>query len=119
VLQFAPSTYYAAKKRPVSQRAQRDAVLKPRIVEVHESNFAVYGADKVWTQLNREGTRVARCTVERLMGELGIEGARRGKAFVCTTDSDHPHRRPADLVERDFKAPAPNRLWVADLTYVK
>ena len=119
VLQFAPSTYYAAKKRPMSQRAKRDAVLKPRIVEVHESNFAVYGADKVWAQLNREGTRVARCTVERLMHELGLAGARRGKAWTRTTIGDDRAHRPADLVARDFKAPAPNRLWVADLTYVK
>ena len=73
----------------------------------------------MWAQLNREGTRVARCTVERLMHELGLAGARRGKAWTRTTIGDDRAHRPADLVARDFKAPAPNRLWVADLTYVK
>jgi putative transposase len=119
VLQFAPSTYYAAKSRPVSARAQRDAELKPKIAQCWEANLAVYGADKVWAQLNRDGERVARCTVERLMRDLGLCGARRGKTFIATTDSDHDLRRPADLVDRNFAAPAPNRLWVADLTYVK
>lgn len=119
VLHFAPATYYAATSRPPSAREVRDGELKPRIQRVWEENFRVYGADKVWAQLNREGTRVARCTVERLMRELGLSGARRGKAFKVTTRSDDRQHRPADLVERDFRAPAPNRLWVADLTYVK
>jgi putative transposase len=79
----------------------------------------VYGADKVWAQLNREGIRVARCTVERLMGDLGLCGARRGRAYKVTTRSDDRQHRPADLVDRDFAAATPNRLWVADLTYVK
>ena len=84
-----------------------------------QQNLFVYGADKVWTQLNREGIRVARCTVERLMRAEGLSGARRGKAFAVTTRADDRQHRPADLVERQFRAPAPNRLWVADLTYVK
>ena len=79
----------------------------------------VYGADKVWAQLNKEGIPVARCTIERLMRRMGLSGARRGKAFKVTTRFDVRQHRPADLVERNFKAPAPNRLWVADLTYVK
>ena len=79
----------------------------------------MYGADKVWAQLNREGLRVARCTVERLMRSEGLSGARRGKTFVVTTHADDRQTRPADLVERRFQAPAPNRLWVADLTDVK
>jgi transposase InsO family protein len=116
---IAPNTYWVAKKRPPSARALRDEELKPQILRVHSENLDVYGADKVWTQLNREGTRVARCTVERLMGELGLSGARRGKAYKVTTRSDDRQHRPRDLVDRDFTAPAPNRLWVADLTYVK
>jgi putative transposase len=119
VLQFAPSSYYAAKSRPPCARAVRDEQLKVEIARVYDENISVYGADKVWTQLNRGHIRVARCTVERLMRELGLSGARRGKAFVVTTDSDHAHPRPADLVDRKFRAPAPNRLWVADITYVK
>ena len=116
----APNTYWTAKKRPPSARAVRDEHLKGEIARVWQENMGgVYGADKVWAQLNREGTRVARCTVERLMRELGLSGARRGKAFKVTTRSDDRQHRPADLVERDFRAPAPNRLWVADLTYVK
>jgi putative transposase len=86
---------------------------------VHAENLDVYGADKVWAQLNREGTRVARCTVERLMRELGLSGVRRGRAYKLTTHADERQHRPADLVERNFTAPGPNRLWVADLTYVK
>ncbi len=108
-----------AKKRPPSNRAVRDEQLKIEISRVHEENLSVYGADKVWAQLNREGTRVARCTVERLMGDLGLSGAKRGKAFKVTTRSDERQHRPDDLVDRNFTAIAPNRLWVADLTYVK
>jgi putative transposase len=114
--QIAPSTYYAAKARPPSARARRDEELKNAITRVYEENLFVYGADKVWAQLNREGTRVARCTVERLMRDLGLSGARRGKAWTpTTTRSDDRLARPLDLVERRFRAPAPNRLWVADL----
>jgi putative transposase len=118
--QIAPSTYYAAKARPPSARARRDEELKNVITRVYEENLFVYGADKVWAQLNREGTRVARCTVERLMRDLGLSGARRGKTWTpTTTRSNDRLARPLDLVERRFRAPAPNRLWVADLTYVK
>jgi putative transposase len=116
---IAPNTYWVAKKRPPSARAQRDAQLVGEIQRVYDSNMFVYGADKIWTQLNNEGTRVARCTVERLMRQMGLSGARRGKTWTATTDSDHDFARPADLVDRGFDAPAPNRLWVADITYVK
>ena len=96
----------------------RDAELRVEILRVYEENRRVYGADKIWTQLNREGTRVARCTVERLMRQLGIQGIRRGRRWK-TTIPDQLQARPSDLVDRNFSAPAPNRLWVADLTYVK
>jgi putative transposase len=119
VLQFAPrTTYYAAKARPASARALRDAELKPEIARVHRDNFGVYGVDKVWAQLNREGTSVARCTVARLMRELGLRGVVRGKPRF-TTIADVAADRPRDLVDRRFRAGAPNRLWVADLTYVR
>jgi putative transposase len=116
---IAPNTYWVARKRPPSARALRDAELVVEIRRVYAENLFVYGADKVWTQLNREHIRVARCTVERLMRAEGLSGARRGKAFKVTTHADDRQQRPADLVERQFRAPAPNRLWVADLTYVK
>ncbi|MGD9796154.1 MAG: IS3 family transposase, partial [Acidimicrobiia bacterium] len=119
VLQVAPSSYYAARSRPKSRRAVRDEVLKVEIARVYGENNVVYGADKVWTQLNREDIRVARCTVERLMGVLGLSGVKRGHAFTVTTRPDDTLHRPADLVARQFAAAAPNRLWVADLTYVK
>ena len=119
VLGIAPSTYHAARKRPPSARAMRDAELKPEVLRVWEQNLAVYGADKIWDQLNKDGIRVARCTVERLMDDLGIQGCRWGRVFVRTTEGDDTLERPADLVQRDFRAAAPNRLWVADLTYVK
>ena len=96
-----------------------DEELKGEILRVWGDNLEVYGADKVWTQLNREGIHVARCTVERLMRELGLSGARRGRAYKVTTRFDERQHRPADLVERQFNADEPNRLWVADLTYVK
>jgi putative transposase len=117
-LQFAPRTYWAAKARPPCARAGRDEELKPEIVRVHAENFGVYGADKVWAQLNREGHRVARCTVERLMRDLGLRGAVRGKP-KRTTIADETAERPRDRVDRNFTASAPNRLWVADLTYVR
>ena len=97
----------------------RDEFLKGEIARVHAENLDAYGADKVWTQLNREGTKVARCTLERLMRDLGLSGVKRGGSFKVTTRSDERMHRPGDLVERKFVAPAPNRLWVADLTYVK
>jgi putative transposase len=117
VLPIAPSTYYAARRRPRSARRRRDQELKAEIRRVHAEHFGVYGARKIWRQLHREGIAVARCTVERLMGELGLEGVRRGRAHKTTT-SEVAAARPADLVERDFSAQRPNQLWVADLTYV-
>ncbi len=116
---IAPNTYWVARKRPPSARAMRDEELRSEILRVWGDNLEVYGADKVWTQLNREGIRVARCTVERLMRDLGLSGARRGRAYKVTTRFDERQHRPADLVERQFSADEPNRLWVADLTYVK
>jgi putative transposase len=100
-----------------SARARRDELLKPAITRVHADNYGVYGARKVWLALNREGTQVARCTVARLMRELGLRGARRGKR-VRTTVADPAAARPADLVRRQFSPAAPDRLWVADYTYV-
>jgi putative transposase len=117
VLQFAPSTYYAVRSRPPAARALRDAELKVEITRVHKANFSVYGARKVWRQLHREGIVVGRDRVARLMNELGICGVVRGKPRRTTTPAE-ADQRPADLVDRDFSAPAPNRLWVADLTYV-
>jgi putative transposase len=114
---IAPSTYYGAVQRPPSARARRDGQLKGAITRIHQDNYGVYGARKVWLALNREGTPVARCTVERLMRELGLAGARRGKRRR-TTVADPAAARPADLVGRRFHRPAPDRLWVADLTYV-
>lgn len=118
VLQFAPATYYAAAGRPPSARQVRDEELKVEIVRIWQEHRRVYGADKLWAQLRREGFGVARCTVERLMRDLGIAGVVRGKV-IRTTFGDETAARPADLVDRQFHAEAPNRLWVADLTYVK
>jgi putative transposase len=114
VLPIAPSTYYAAKTRPPSQRAQRDAELLEKIRDAWKASRGRYGARKVWHQLRREDTCVARCTVERLMRAEGLAGVVRGKK-VFTTQPDEAAPRPGDLVERDFSAPAPNRLWVADI----
>jgi putative transposase len=114
---IAPSTYYDAARRPPSARAVRQEQLKGHVIRVHAENYGVYGARKVWLALNREGIAVARCTVERLMRELGLAGARRGKR-VRTTRPDAAAARPADLVRRNFTRPAPDRLWVADFTYV-
>jgi len=118
-LQVAPSSYYAAIGRPISARRRRDEALRVAIRRVWEEHRRVYGADKVWAQLQREGIPVARCTVERLMRQLGLRGAVRGKPSVRTTIGDETSDRPLDLVARQLRAPAPNRLWVADLTYVK
>jgi len=123
VLPIAPSTYYARKAVEAdpcraSARAQRDQWLRGEIRRVWAANFEVYGARKVWRQLNREGIHVARCTVERLMRALGLEGARRGRAFRVTTQPADAGERPTDLVDRDFGAERPNQLWVSDLTYV-
>lgn len=119
VLQFAPSTYWSAKRRLPSARSITDEKLKMEITRVHRDNFGVYGAPKVWAQLNREGIRVARCTVERLMRTLGLQGAVRGRPKRTTIPAEDTAARPVDLVDRDFTVPAPNRLWVADLTYVR
>jgi putative transposase len=114
---IAPSTYYDVLRRPPSARAARDEQLKAAIARVHEQNYGVYGARKVWLALNRQGIAVARCTVERLMRDLGLAGARRGRR-VRTTIPAPAAARPADLVRRRFSPPAPDRLWVADFTYV-
>ena len=122
-LPIAPSTYHEHKAREVDAsrlpaRAVRDAALREEIERVWKENFGVYGARKVWRQLLREGTQVARCTVARLMRQMGLEGARRGRRFKKTTVVDEAAFRPADRVQRRFTADAPNQLWVADLTYV-
>ena len=116
-LPIAPSTYYDAKSRPPSARALRDEELKAEIERVHAENFGVYGVRKVWRQLKRDGVEVARCTVERLMRSLGLEGIRRGKK-KRTTIPDDEAPLPTDLVKRDFTAERPNRLWVSDFSYV-
>jgi putative transposase len=122
VLPIAPSTYYEQKAREQAPdrrpaRAIRDEALKPEIQRVFDENFRVYGAHKVWTQLNREGLRVARCTVERLMKALGLRGVVRGKTFKTTIPDELADRRQ-DRVNRTFSVSRPNALWVADLTYV-
>ncbi|MBI4797597.1 MAG: IS3 family transposase [Desulfarculus sp.] len=121
-LPIAPSTYYEKKARQADPgrlpaRLRWDAVLVSDIRRVWEANFQVYGARKVWRQLSREDIAVARCTVERLMRGLGLQGAVRGKKFRTTVAGDGASR-PADLVKRNFTASRPNELWVADLTYV-
>ena len=122
VLPIAPSTYYEQKARKADperlpSRARRDQDLCDEIRRVWQANFSVYGSRKVWRQLNREGIPVARCTVERLMGRMGLQGAVRGRKFKTTVSADNVVR-PPDLVARDFTAKRPNQLWVADLTYV-
>ncbi|WP_380111351.1 IS3 family transposase [Kribbella qitaiheensis] len=116
---IAPSTYYAAKTRPPSARTVRDAELVLVIGQVHKDNIGVYSARKVHAEVNRKGTKVARCTVERLMKAAGLRGISRDKTRKTTTGDGAETERPADLVERQFAAQAPNRLWVADLTYVR
>ena len=116
-LEIAPSTYYAARSRPASARQQRDEELKPKVERVHAGNYGVYGAEKVWRQLRREGVEVGRDRTARLMAELGLAGITRS-ARKRTTVPGATASRPEDLVGRNFSAPAPNRLWVADLTYV-
>ena len=123
MLPIAPSTYYDHRARRLDPekrlaRARRDEALIPEIQRVYDENQEVYGADKIWRQMGREGTTVARCTVERLMRSIGLRGAVRGRAFKVTTTSDKSAMRPPDLVERHFHADAPNQLWVADLTFV-
>lgn len=122
ILPIAPSTYHRHKELAEhperrSHRAKRDESLSEDIQRVWEENHCVYGAHKVWKQLRRESTPVARCTVERLMKKLSIEGVRRGKRCITTIPSDLADR-PLDLVNREFTADRPNQLWVADITYV-
>lgn len=121
-LPIAPSTYYAhlAKRADptlLSDRARRDAGLKPQIQRVFEENWEVYGARKIWRQLGREGVDVARCTVARLMKDIGIQGIIRGKP-QRTTVPDKKQPCPLDKVNREFRVPTPNMLWVSDFTYV-
>jgi putative transposase len=116
-LQVAPSTYYAAVSRRPSARQLSDEQLKPEIARVHRDNFGVYGMEKVWRQLKREGIHVCRDRVARLMDDLQLAGVVRGKRKRTTIPAE-VSTRPADLVERNFTAAAPNALWVADLTYV-
>lgn len=116
-MKIAPSTYYANLTRPKSVREVRDEELMKEIQRVYDDNYSVYGARKMWRQLGRDGIRVGRCRVERLMRRMGLAGAVRGKT-VRTTVSDKDGVRAADLVKRQFAAGAPNRLWVADFTYV-
>jgi putative transposase len=123
VLQIAPSGYrlHAARQRNPElccARAKRDEMLMPLIQQVWQANMQVYGADKVWHQLQRQGVVVARCTVERLMKRLGLQGVRRGKV-VRTTVPDKTAICPQDQVNRQFKADRPNQLWVSDFTYVR
>ena len=122
MLQVAPSAYrrHAARRRNPdvrSARAKRDEMMMPQIERVWQANLQVYGADKVWKQLNREGVPVARCSVERLMRRLGLQGARRGKT-VRTTGPGRSVACPLDRVNRQFLADRPNQLWVSDFTYV-
>jgi len=116
-LPIAPSTYYEHVNRQPSARERADAVLLTEIRRVHRDNFGVYGARKVWLALNREGHRVARCSVERLMRGHGLSGVVRGKV-KRTTIADAAAERAPDLVARNFSPAAPERLWVADMTYV-
>ena len=121
-LPIAPSTYYEYKARQADPgrlppRLRRDIALMGEIQRVYEENFRVYGAYKVWLQLNREYIRVARCSVERLMRALGLHGVVRRRS-CRTARSDNSADRPADLVNRQFTATRPNQLWVADITFV-
>lgn len=121
VIDFAVSTYYAAKKRITSpsRRTLQDAELVPLIRAAWEDSRRLYGARKIWKQLRRQGVRVARCTVERLMRAEGLIGAVAARSRPRTTIPGDAASRPRDLVERDFRAPAPNQLWVTDITYVE
>lgn len=121
-IQIAPSSYYEHKVREhdperLPARIKRDRILEHEIRRVWDENFRVYGANKVWRQLHREGIQVGRCTVERLMKKLGIQGIRRGKK-CWTTTADNLLDRPTDKVNRQFVATRPNQLWVADITFV-
>lgn len=116
---IAPSSYYAAKSRPPSARAVRDAELVEDIRVAHKANLGVYGARKIHAELNREGIQVARCTVERLMKAQGLRGIAREKTRKTTIGEGAETERPLDRAQRRFVATAPTQLWVADLTYVR
>lgn len=118
VLGACPSTYCARKTRPACRRRLEDERLLERIRELHRSNYCAYGSRRIWRQLHREGERVGRCRVERLMRQDGLSARRRGKRWQ-TTVTDPMAARQADLVERRFQASRPNELWVADITYVR
>lgn len=116
-LQVAPSSYYALQSRPSSARERSDGALKPELERIHREHFSVYGVEKLWRQLRREGVEVGRDRVARLMREVGLRGVVRGKG-TRTTVPAAATASPADLVQRNFTATAPNRTWVADITYV-
>ncbi|BFV57647.1 hypothetical protein KCMC57_up27510 [Kitasatospora sp. CMC57] len=118
VLDLSPSTYFARKQRPKSARRLRDEQLMPLIAQVHDESGATYGARRITRALRRKGVEAARCTVERLMAELGIEGVIRGRRRR-TTIPEPTAPRPPDLVDRDFTAERPDQLWLADMTYVR
>ncbi len=120
--QIAVSSYYAFKKRPPSARSVRDEQLMPKLLAIYEENYSCYGVRKMWHAMNHEHAEafgpIARCTVQRLMKKLGIDGVRRKRKKPKTRSAD-PEACPMDLVDRQFTAAAPNRLWVADITYVR
>jgi len=121
VLPIAPSTYFRHKAQQAdptqrSARTQRDEELRAIIRRIWTENFQVYGPRKVWRQMGRENLRVARCRVRRLMREIGLTGATRGRAWVTTTQSQPAADRPLDLVDRHFTATQPNQLWVSDFS---
>src|SRR5512134_596977 len=123
VLPIAPSTYFLRKAQQVdatrrSARVRRDDERRAAIQRVWDENDQVYGPRKVWRQLRRDGVRVARCTVERLMRDMGLRGVGRGRAWKITTQSEATSARATDLVDRQFAATRPNQLWVADFVYV-
>ena len=117
-VQIAPSSYYAAKTRPPSARAVADEERLVAIRQIHADNYGVYGVRKIHAELNRRGHRIPRCTVHRLMRADGLRGISRAKGPRTTIPGTGPDSRP-DLLDRDFKAPAPNRVWVADITYCR
>ena len=121
LLPIAPSTYFLRKVQQTnpttrSPRARRDDERRTAIQRVWEEHDQVYGPRKVWRQLRRERVRIARCTVERLMRDLGLRGVGRGRAWKVTTQSGPPSARPSDRVDRRFTATRPNQLWVADFS---
>lgn len=120
--QIAVSSYYAFKKRPPSARSVRDEQLMPKLLAIYEENYSCYGVRKMWHAMNHEHAEafgpIVRCTVQRLMKKLGIDGVRRKRKKPKTRSAD-PEACPVDLVDRQFTAAAPNRLWVADITYVR